>query len=33
MSGARRHLPGDLPPDVEVRRMLRVDHAGEYGAA
>ena len=33
MSGARRHLPGDLPPEVEVRRMLRVDHAGEYGAA
>lgn len=26
-------LPGDLPPDQRVARMLRVDHAGEYGAA
>jgi ubiquinone biosynthesis monooxygenase Coq7 len=25
-------LPGDLAPDDEVRRMIRVDHAGEYGA-
>jgi len=26
-------LPGDLAPETAVRRMLRVDHAGEYGAA
>ena len=26
-------LPGDAPPDEPVRRMIRVDHAGEYGAA
>lgn len=26
-------LPGELPVDEEVRRMIRVDHAGEYGAA
>ena len=26
-------LPGDLPPDAAVERMIRVDHAGEYGAA
>ena len=26
-------LPGDLPTDAAVHRMLRVDHAGEYGAA
>jgi ubiquinone biosynthesis monooxygenase Coq7 len=25
-------LPGDLGPDELVRRMIRVDHAGEYGA-
>ena len=25
-------LPGDPPPDEQVRRMIRVDHAGEYGA-
>jgi 3-demethoxyubiquinol 3-hydroxylase len=25
-------LPGDLPPGVSVQRMIRVDHAGEYGA-
>jgi len=25
-------LPGDLSPQDEVARMLRVDHAGEYGA-
>jgi 3-demethoxyubiquinol 3-hydroxylase len=32
MSGLRR-LPGD-PPDAELlARMIRVDHAGEYGAA
>ena len=26
-------LPGDLPTDVAIHRMIRVDHAGEYGAA
>ncbi len=26
-------LPGDVRPRVEVERMLRVDHAGEFGAA
>lgn len=26
-------LPGDLTRDQSVARMLRVDHAGEYGAA
>lgn len=26
-------LPGDLPPRALVERMIRVDHAGEYGAA
>jgi 3-demethoxyubiquinol 3-hydroxylase len=25
-------LPGDLPVGVSVERMIRVDHAGEYGA-
>ena len=25
-------LPGDLPPAERVARILRVDHAGEYGA-
>src|SRR5438128_1239443 len=29
-SGMR--LPGDHPSEDEVARMLRVDHAGEYGA-
>ncbi len=33
MSGTRQRLPGDPPPDADVARMLRVDHAGEYGAA
>ena len=33
MSEARRRLPGDPQPDASVARMLRVDHAGEYGAA
>ena len=32
MSGPRR-LPGDPAADEIVRRMIRVDHAGEYGAA
>ncbi len=26
-------LPGDPTPDAETARMIRVDHAGEYGAA
>ncbi len=26
-------LPGDAPVEGEVHRMIRVDHAGEYGAA
>ncbi len=26
-------LPGDGQPDAEVARTIRVDHAGEYGAA
>jgi ubiquinone biosynthesis monooxygenase Coq7 len=26
-------LPGDRPEATEVHRMIRVDHAGEYGAA
>lgn len=25
-------LPGDITPEEDVRRMIRVDHAGEYGA-
>jgi len=29
---APRALPGDLPRDELIRRMIRVDHAGEYGA-
>jgi ubiquinone biosynthesis monooxygenase Coq7 len=28
-----RSLPGDLRPEQQVARMIRVDHAGEYGAA
>ena len=33
MSEARPpRLPGDRPPGDEIARMLRVDHAGEYGA-
>lgn len=27
-----RRLPGDLPRDKQIERMIRVDHAGEYGA-
>ena len=26
------YLPGDPVPDIEIERMIRVDHAGEYGA-
>lgn len=25
-------LPGDPPPQEQLQRMIRVDHAGEYGA-
>jgi 3-demethoxyubiquinol 3-hydroxylase len=28
-----RYLPGDEPVEAAVHRMIRVDHAGEYGAA
>jgi ubiquinone biosynthesis monooxygenase Coq7 len=28
----RRYLPGDPEPETMKARMLRVDHAGEYGA-
>ncbi len=27
-----KYLPGDPTPAEDVRRMIRVDHAGEYGA-
>lgn len=27
-----RRLPGDLPERQDIERMIRVDHAGEYGA-
>ena len=33
MNRAQRLLPGDPPRDAAVARVLRVDHAGEYGAA
>jgi 3-demethoxyubiquinol 3-hydroxylase len=33
MNHPTRRLPGDQPPDLVVERILRVDHAGEYGAA
>jgi len=26
------YLPGDRAPEAEIARMIRVDHAGEYGA-
>jgi 3-demethoxyubiquinol 3-hydroxylase len=33
VTGPPRHpLPGDPAPAAEIARMLRVDHAGEYGA-
>jgi 3-demethoxyubiquinol 3-hydroxylase len=33
MTRVRGHrLPGDLLPAAEVERMVRVDHAGEFGA-
>jgi ubiquinone biosynthesis monooxygenase Coq7 len=33
MNRAERRLPGDPSSETSVARMLRVDHAGEYGAA
>jgi ubiquinone biosynthesis monooxygenase Coq7 len=30
--GRPQRLPGDREPAEEIARMLRVDHAGEYGA-
>ena len=33
MNDTRRRLPGDPSQADAVARMLRVDHAGEYGAA
>ena len=30
---AEDRLPGDLAPAQMIKRMIRVDHAGEYGAA
>jgi 3-demethoxyubiquinol 3-hydroxylase len=33
MSEARMRLPGDPPAEEMVERIIRVDHAGEYGAA
>ena len=33
MSQRRPGLPGDPNPTATVERMIRVDHAGEYGAA
>jgi ubiquinone biosynthesis monooxygenase Coq7 len=30
--GRPPYLPGDPPPETEIERMIRVDHAGEYGA-
>jgi 3-demethoxyubiquinol 3-hydroxylase len=32
MSDRERRLPGDPPHARQVARMIRVDHAGEYGA-
>ena len=33
MAAGMKRLPGDPAADEIVRRMIRVDHAGEYGAA
>src|SRR5437764_11121786 len=30
--GRPPYLPGDPPPEAEIARIVRVDHAGEYGA-
>jgi ubiquinone biosynthesis monooxygenase Coq7 len=32
MSERPSYLPGDQPPSAEIDAILRVDHAGEYGA-
>jgi ubiquinone biosynthesis monooxygenase Coq7 len=32
MSETKARLPGDAPAEAVVARMIRVDHAGEYGA-
>ncbi|MDX2074471.1 MAG: demethoxyubiquinone hydroxylase family protein [Alphaproteobacteria bacterium] len=31
-AGTPETLPGDLPFDAQLERMIRVNHAGEYGA-
>ena len=33
MAPAKPRLPGDLTPRILLERIIRVDHAGEYGAA
>ena len=33
MTDATAELPGDLSARARTERMIRVDHAGEYGAA
>ena len=33
MSDVKPSLPGDLTPAETIERIIRVDHAGEYGAA
>ena len=33
MSGTKPYLPGDPTPSETIERIIRVDHAGEYGAA
>ncbi len=33
MSDLKPSLPGDLTPAETIERIIRVDHAGEYGAA
>jgi ubiquinone biosynthesis monooxygenase Coq7 len=33
MTTAAHRLPGDPPRDQGIAQMIRVDHAGEYGAA
>jgi ubiquinone biosynthesis monooxygenase Coq7 len=30
--GRPPYLPGDSPPEADIEAMIRVDHAGEYGA-
>ncbi|HET6185134.1 MAG TPA: demethoxyubiquinone hydroxylase family protein [Acetobacteraceae bacterium] len=32
MTKIDQYLPGDPPPQERIARMIRVDHAGEYGA-